>query len=94
MDTSKVREILLSIGVPSEEIENVINTVSSIAVLRALDKHLLSAPHLRDQAKDLRLDEIANFVSAHAHEIPKITEEDLKLSAEKTWAEYIEAMNA
>lgn len=93
MNPPNIKEMLLSVGIPEAEIDNVIRTVSAMAILRAYDAKFVNLPeNLRSQLAEISLNDLPQFVKDHAAELPELSEEDLAISSEKTWSEYVRSM--
>lgn len=93
MNPPNIKELLLSVGIPEAEFDNVIRTVSAMAILRAYDAKFVNlSENLRLQLAEISLNDLPQFVKDHAAELPELSEEDLTLSSEKTWSEYIRSM--
>lgn len=87
---------LQEIGVPPEDMDEVIKGVSEIIIRRAFDAKIkLVDPKMQEDIERLAQDPDAvnAYIVEHKDSL-RITEEDIAPIAEKTWQEYFDAMAA
>lgn len=92
--TNEIIDLLVALGLPREEVPQIVSKVNAIAFIRALDAHIAKMPEsMREQVKTFSQSQLEEFFKANATTLPKLSEEDMKKASEETWHEYFETLN-
>ncbi len=93
-DIEIIKEQLLSLGAPEQDLDTIIADVNDVAISRALTLYIHNLPdeNIKNTLKNMSAAEIVTYIEKHNKELPPLSEKILSDTTMATWTEYFKAM--